>query len=144
MRRAMLLVLSIGLGCSSKSGGGPADGGAPKPIPVQSGKVQKKDLPLKLEGLGSVTAYYTVTVRSRVDGELMKVAFLEGQQVKKGDLLVQIDARPYQIALEQAQAALQKDKAQLKDDQLDLDRDVQLLTQKLVAQQTVDDQRALA
>jgi len=127
-------------------GGGSSDGGVDggaHPVPVLTTKVAKRDMPIRLDGLGSVTAYYTVTIHSRVDGELMKVGFIEGQQVNKGDLLAQIDPRPYQIAKEQAEAQLARDKASLVDDKLNLDRDIDLRKQALVAQQVVDDQQAL-
>lgn len=128
-------------GCPKPMAGPAADAGA-RATPVVLARVEKRDMPVTLDGLGSVTAYYTVTVRSRVDGELVKVAFTEGQAVKKGDLLMQIDPRPYQIQLQQAQAALAKDKATLVDAQLTLGRDVDLRAQNLVAQQQVDDQQA--
>ena len=71
-------------------------------VPVVTSIVQRKDLPVYLDGLGSVTAFNTVTVKSRVDGELVDVRFKEGQEVRKGDLLAVIDPRPYQVALSQA------------------------------------------
>jgi multidrug efflux system membrane fusion protein len=110
---------------------------------VLAQRVSQHDFPVLLDGLGSVAAYTTVTVHSRVDGELMKVAFEEGQSVKKGDLLALIDARPFQGALHQAEANLKKDRATLVDDKLNLDRDLSLVQQNLIAQQAVDDQRAL-
>ncbi len=109
-------------GADSPDGGG--DGGA-HPIPVLTAKAEKRDIPVRLEGLGTVTAYYTVTIHSRVDGELMKVPFTEGQEVNKGDLLAQIDPRPCQIAKEQAEAQLARDKASLVDDKLNLERDIE-------------------
>ncbi len=138
------IVLASTLACHR--GGGTPDGGGDggaHPVPVLTTKVEKRDMPIRLDGLGSVTAYYTVTIHSRVDGELMKVGFIEGQDVKKGDLLAQIDPRPYQIAKEQAEAQLARDKASLVDDKLNLDRDIDLRKQALVAQQVVDDQQAL-
>ncbi len=84
--------------------------------------VERRDMPLYLSGLGSVTAYYTVSVKSRVDGELVQVNFKEGQNVNKGDLLAVIDPRPYQVALEQAQATLFKDQALLRDAKLNYER----------------------
>jgi membrane fusion protein, multidrug efflux system len=138
-----LALLLTGLACSrANAKGNQADGGA-RPIQVTIAKVDARDMPLSLEGLGSVTAYYTVTVHSRVDGEMQKVGFVEGQEVKKGDLLAQLDPRPFEIQLKTAEAALEKDKATLVDDKLNLDRYKDLRSRNLIAQQQVDDQQAL-
>ncbi len=112
-------------------------------MPVVVADVVRRDFPIYLEGLGSVAAFYTVTLHSRVDGELERVAFEEGQTVHKGDLLVQIDPRPYEIQLHMAEANLARDKAQLKDNKINYDRYVDLRKQDLIAQQQVDDQLAL-
>ena len=96
-------------------------------MPVVVATVAQQNLPLYLDGLGSVQAFYTVTLKSRVDGEMMEVDFKEGQDVKKGDLLAVIDPRPYQVALAQAQANLAKDQAQLADAKLDANRYDQLV-----------------
>jgi multidrug efflux system membrane fusion protein len=100
-------------------------------------------VPIYLQGLGTVQAYYTVTVTARVDGELQRVAFTEGQAVHKGDLLAQIDPRPNQAAYEQAVATKVKDEALLKNAKLDFERYTQLQPQDLASKQTVDTQRAL-
>ena len=85
--------------------GGPGGrGGDGAPVPVLVGEVTKSDLPLFLSGLGNVQGFNTVTIRSRVDGQLEKVSFSEGQEVKEGDVLAQIDPRPFQAALDQAKA----------------------------------------
>ncbi len=87
---------------------------ADRPIPVSVLPVQQKNMPIYLTALGTVTAYNTVTIRSRVDGQLMRVNFREGQAVRKGDLLMEIDPRPYQATLEQAQGQLARDQANAK------------------------------
>jgi membrane fusion protein, multidrug efflux system len=102
-------------------------------------------VPVYLKGLGSVTASNTVSVKSRVDGALSLVNFKEGQNVRKGDLLAVIDPRPFQVALEQAQANLFRDQAQLKDAQLNYERFKSLLNQSgAMSQQQVDTQKASA
>ena len=87
---------------------------ADRPVPVSVIPVQQKNMPIYLTALGTVTAYNTVTIRSRVDGQLMRVNFREGQAVRKGDLLMEIDPRPYQAVLEQAQGQLARDQANAK------------------------------
>jgi len=128
-------------------------GGDPKPgsaranvapiVPVSVASAERRDIPYYLSGLGSVTAYYTVSVKSRVDGELVQVNFKEGQNVQKGDLLAVIDPRPYQVALEQAQATLFKDQATLRDAKLNYERFKGLLQSSgAMSQQQVDTQQA--
>ncbi|HEY4311592.1 MAG TPA: efflux RND transporter periplasmic adaptor subunit [Pirellulales bacterium] len=116
---------------------------APRPIPVVAVPARTGDMKLNLNGLGSVTALYTVTLKSRVDGELINVAFTEGQVVKKGDLLAEIDPRPYEVMKRQAQGQLLKDEAAMKIAQLNLDRYMLLLPNRTVTQQQVDEQLAL-
>src|SRR5262245_6158841 len=88
-------------------------GEAGQSISVETAVAARSDVPVYLEGLGTVQAFYTVTVTARVDGELQKIGFVEGQTLKKGDLIAQIDPRPFQAALDQAIAVHAKDVAQL-------------------------------
>jgi len=119
--------------------GGPFGG----PVPVRVGEVRQGDFPVELRALGTVTAYNTVSVRSRADGELVKVLFREGQQVKAGDLLAEVDPRLYQTALKQAEGTLQESRAQLRNAELDLARYKALYADDSVAKQTLDTQAAL-
>ena len=114
----------------------------PAPIPVTVQTVQKSDFPVYLDGLGTVQPYDTVTVRSRVDGQVLKVAFRQGQMVNEGDLLVQIDPRPYQAALEQAQAKKAQDEANLANARLDLARYQTLADRDAGSRQQLDTQQA--
>jgi membrane fusion protein, multidrug efflux system len=116
---------------------------APPAIAVDTALVGHTDVPVYLEGLGTVQAFYTVTVTARVDGELEKIAFTEGQTVKKGDLLAQIDPRPNQAAYEQAVATKAKDAAMLGNAKRDFDRYTLLQPQDLASKQTVDTAHAL-
>lgn len=115
----------------------------PQTVPVSVATVERRDLPVYLTGLGSVTAFNTVSVKSRVDGQLVQVVFREGQEVNKGDLLAVIDPRPYQVALDQAQATLLKDQSQLKNAQLDLQRYRGLVADGVISHQQADTQEAL-
>ncbi|MGA7261788.1 MAG: MdtA/MuxA family multidrug efflux RND transporter periplasmic adaptor subunit [Stellaceae bacterium] len=121
--------------------GGRGQAGAPAPVGVSP--VEKGDVPVTLSQLGTVTPLATVTVKTQISGYLVQVAFQEGQMVKKGDFLAQIDPRPYQVALEQAEAQLAKDQALLKNAQLDLQRYNTLVAQNSIAKQTRDTQVSL-
>jgi membrane fusion protein, multidrug efflux system len=112
-------------------------------VPVVVATAQHGDLPVYFNGLGSVTAFNTVTVRSRVDGQITKIAFQEGQFVHEGDLLVQIDPRPFQVQLEQAQGQLAKDQAQRKDAEVNRERYDLLFKEGVIPQQQLDTQAAL-
>ena len=104
--------------------------------------VEREDVPYYLAGLGSVTAYNTVTVKSRVDGQLQAIYFKEGQDVQAGELLAEIDPRPFQVALAQAEGQLAKDQAALRDAHLDDARYKQLVKEGVIAQQQSDTQVA--
>jgi len=113
------------------------------PVPVVTAKVRKADVPVYLDGLGNVAAFYTVTVKSRVDGQLMKVNFNEGDLVHEGQVLMEIDPRPYQAQLDLAQGTLEHDQALLQNARLDLERYKTLLAQDAVPKQQLDTQIAL-
>src|SRR5215467_5381942 len=112
-------------------------------IPVTAGTVAAQDVPVFLHGIGTVQAYNSVAVKSRVDGQIVKIDFKEGQEVQQGDPLIQIDPRPYQAQLEQAQATKQKDEAQLAGAKLDLARYEKLLGTGYQTRQSYDNQTAL-
>ncbi|HYL67822.1 MAG TPA: efflux RND transporter periplasmic adaptor subunit, partial [Candidatus Limnocylindria bacterium] len=114
----------------------------PAAVSVGVSPVQKRDVPYFLTGLGSVTAFNTVTVRSRVDGQLMKVNFTEGQFVHQGDLLAEIDPRPFQVALDQAQGQLAKDVAAQNDAKTNLSRFQLLWQEGVIPRQQLDSQAA--
>ena len=111
------------------------------PVPVVAGLVQKRDVPIYLDGIGTVQAYNTVTVHPQVSGTLTTVAFKEGQDVKKGDLIAVIDPRPYQAALDGAVAKKNQDIAQLNNAKVLLDRDTDLFKKGVLDHQTYDTQR---
>src|SRR5215467_8691646 len=113
------------------------------PVPVGVALVEKGDMPVMLSQLGTVIPLAMVTVKTQISGYLTKVAFREGQMVNKGDFLAQIDPRPYQVALEQAEAQLAKDQATLKNAQVDLQRYNTLVAQNSIAKQTRDTQVSL-
>jgi multidrug efflux system membrane fusion protein len=119
-----------------------AQAAGPRAASVSVAKVERQDVPVYLVGLGSVTAFYTANIKSRVDGQIMRVNFQEGQTVKQGDLLILIDPRPYQVQLEQMQAQLFKDQATLRDARLNLERYTTLIPSGSIAQQQVDTQKA--
>jgi membrane fusion protein, multidrug efflux system len=127
----------------AQSGGAPPVASAPKAaIPVTVARAETADFPVYLDGLGTVEPYDTVTVRSRVDGEVVKIAFRQGQMVNQGDTLAQIDPRPYQAALDQALAKKAQDEANLKNAQLNLQRYDTLAKQDFASRQQLDTQQA--
>jgi membrane fusion protein, multidrug efflux system len=128
---------------ASAKGGRGRRGGGGGTLQVVGARATKGSIKVFITGLGAVTPIYTVTVNSRVTGELMQVHFKEGQMVHKGDPLVEIDPRPYQVQLEQAEGQLIHDEALLKDARLDLDRYQTLIKQDAIPQQTLDAQVAL-
>src|ERR1700730_1402304 len=128
-------------GGSGGKGKGGAVGGSPV-VPVVVATAQRGDLPVYFTGLGTVTAFNTVTVHSRVDGQLISVAFKEGQFVHQGDVLAQIDPRPFQVILEQAEGQLAKDQAQRKDAEVNLERYKLLFNEGVIPKQQLDTQQA--
>src|SRR5215475_8769563 len=113
------------------------------PMPVIAAAVKDGEMPINLIGLGAVTPLATVTVQSQISGQITKIFFKEGQTVKPGDPLFQIDPRPYEVALEQAQGALARDRALLANAKTDLARYETLFAQDSIAEQTLATQRAL-
>jgi membrane fusion protein, multidrug efflux system len=131
---------------SKQKGGGAGKGGrggAQMTIPVAVAKAEIRDLPILLNGLGSVEAFNTVAVKSRIDGQLVKVNIKEGQEVKQGELLAEIDPRPYEVQLSQTQATLFKDQAALRDARLNLERFQQLYKDGVIPKQQFDTQGSL-
>jgi multidrug efflux system membrane fusion protein len=145
---AALAVAAIVASCGRKSesvkGGkqGRGPGGSNAPVAAIIGTVMQKDVPIYLDGLGTVQAFNTVTVRSRVDGQLKKLSFKEGQDVKAGDLLAQIDPDPFRTQVEQLEAKKTQDEAQLSFARVELKRNADLLAQKIVSQEVYDTQKA--
>jgi multidrug efflux system membrane fusion protein len=122
------------------AGGRFAGGG---PMPVVGAQARAGDMPITLIGLGTVTPLATVTVQSQISGQIMRIAFKEGQTVKAGDPLIQIDPRPYQVALEQAEGALARDRALLANARVDLERYQTLFAQDSIAEQQLATQKSL-
>jgi multidrug efflux system membrane fusion protein len=142
---AVLVAVGVAIYVATRRGGQPtpsrfANAG---PVPVGVAPVTKGDMPITLTGLGTVTPLATITVQSQISGQLMAVGFEQGQMVEKGQFLAQIDPRPYQVALEQAQAQLAKDEASLAEAKVDLKRYNTLVAQNSIAVMTRDQQAAL-
>lgn len=137
------LARSRGEGAGAKGGAAPsASSPLDRPVPVVVAAVERRDVPVYIEGLGTVTPLATVNVKSQVEGRLDKVLFTEGQSVKKGDLLAIIDPRPFAIQLAQAEAAIARDRATAANAKVNLDRFKALQGEQLIAQQEVDNQAA--
>ncbi len=136
-----------GAGRGGGGGGGGGRGGGrgagTGPVPVVVTAVGRSSIPVVLNGLGNVTAFYTVTVKSRVDGQLVKVDFKEGDQVQEGQVLAEIDPRPFQVQLEMAEATLAHDQALLSNARVDVERYKKLLATNAIPQQQLDTQVAL-
>ncbi|HEX7967328.1 MAG TPA: efflux RND transporter periplasmic adaptor subunit, partial [Stellaceae bacterium] len=148
-QRVLLLVLGLAVLAAlawvifrphTQPGRGPR---ANTPMPVVAATVQQGDVPVKLSALGTVTPLAMVTVRTQINGQLTQIGFREGQEVNKGDFLAEIDPRPYQAALDQAQGQLLRDQAQLANARRDLGRYTKLLAENSIAQQQRDTQEAL-
>ena len=137
---AAVILWRLGAAADASPPAGPTE---PAGIPVTAGSVVAADVPVVLRGLGTVQAYNMVAVKSRVDGHIVSVDFKEGQEVKAGTVLFQIDPRPYQAALDQATANVEKDQATLANAQLNFSRDAKLIESRLaISQQQYDTDKA--
>ena len=136
-----LVLCGAPAGCSRGQKNAKASG-PPPAVPVGVATVKQRDFPVYLTGLGSVQAFNTVSLKTRIDGQITEVNFQEGQDVKQGELLIQIDPRPYQVALEQAQANLQRDEAQLTNAKVQYERMKALYAGGVIAKQDLDTQEA--
>jgi multidrug efflux system membrane fusion protein len=145
----ILVFVSLAMaGCGKRSpstarGGSGGRAGNEGPVPVSVATVEQRDVPIYLDGLGTVQAFNTATLRPQVSGRLIAVPFKEGDAVKKGDVVARVDPRTYQAALDQAQAKKAQDEAQLKIARVDLKRYLDLMPQGYVTQQQTDQQKAL-
>jgi multidrug efflux system membrane fusion protein len=148
---SIIAVLAVAAGAAAaltrtsafRSTAAPQAPAAPPPVGVVAASVQSHDVPIYLRGVGTVIAFNNVLVRSQITGELVKISFDQGQQVKKGDVLAVIDPRPYQAQLDQAIANRDRDQAHLENANIDLKRYTELAKQKSIAQQLADSQKAI-
>ena len=140
---ALILLATAACHKGDKSNAGPAGHRDDGPVPVSVTTVKQQDVPIYMDGLGTVQAFNTVTVRAQVGGQLVKVPFKEGDEVKAGDLIAQVDPRTYQATLDQAIAKKAQDEASLASARLDLKRFQDLLPEGYVTSQQVDQQKAL-
>lgn len=135
----VLLISGVLAGCNAGGRQKSARASGPPPsIPVGVATVRQRDFDVYLIGLGNVQAFNTVSLKTRIDGQIMQVNFREGQDVRAGDLLILIDPRPYQVALQQAEAQLQKDQAQLVNAKAQYERNKVLYEQGVIAKQDLD------
>lgn len=141
---ALSIVITFGLLWLTSLRSSSAKSGTEDTVPVVTETARRQDIPVYLNGLGSVQALNTVTVRAQIDGKIIKVNFQEGQDVRAGDLLMQIDPRPYQAALDQSLAKQNQDQAQLDYAQKVLSRDVELFDKRVLDPQSLDLQKATA
>ena len=139
---ALVLASCANAPVAPQSKGGQQNRG-PQAVPVAIAKAERRDLPVYLSGLGSVEAFNTVQVKTRLDGQLVQVAFREGQNVKKGELLAVIDPRPYQVQLSQMEANLFKDQSALQDAKVNLTRFQELFKDGVIPKQQLDTQGSL-
>jgi membrane fusion protein, multidrug efflux system len=138
-----ILIPRMGLGQSkTQTNSKKAGKGGDRALPVSAVAAHKGDIAVYVTGLGAVTAYNTVTIKTRVDGQLDKVAFTEGQMVKQGDLLVEIDPRPFQVQLTQAEGQMTRDQATLDNARIDLKRYQHLIETSAITKQQLDTQEA--
>jgi len=137
-----VLVIGVIIWYTHQPASAAAEPAGPAAVVVHTAVAARSDVPVYLEGLGTVQGFNTVTITARVDGQLQQVDFSEGEHVSKGQLLAQIDPRPYRAALEQAMATRAKDAAQLESAKADLARYMVLAPKHLTSEQTLDDQRA--
>ncbi|MGA3315913.1 MAG: efflux RND transporter periplasmic adaptor subunit [Candidatus Korobacteraceae bacterium] len=134
----ILAICAALAGCSSQQAKNAKASTPPPAIPVGVATVKQGDFNVYLNGLGSVEAFYTVSLKTRIDGQIMQVNFREGQDVNKGETLLVIDPRPYEVAMAQAQANLQKDEAQLTNAKAQYERNKVLYEQGVIAKQDLD------
>jgi membrane fusion protein, multidrug efflux system len=139
---AAAVVYFLHLNAQRRAAADAAARSATRSVPVVATPARRGDMPVTIAGLGTVNALNTVTVRSRVDGQLVRVAFLEGQLVSAGDVLAEIDPRPFAAQLTQAEGARARDAAQLRTARLTLERYRELLKKQFISQQQYDDQAA--
>jgi membrane fusion protein, multidrug efflux system len=138
-----LIALAGGLAVARSHVAAVSPPAAPPPVPVTGAQVQRQDVPIVLEGLGTVKAVYTATLRAQVTGTLEEVDYSEGQKVKRGQVLAKIDPRPYQAQLDQAIATLGRDQAHLDNAKANLDRDKPLFKQGYTTGRQLDTQTAM-